>query len=75
MVLSDLPVFREITQSRAVYFDHHDTDSMVAAIDKVMTSSSVRALQIIYGYERVKEFNFKNLAIQLANIYKMHSRE
>ena len=75
MVLSDLPVFREITQSRAVYFDHHDTDSMAVAIDKVVTSSTERARQIIYGYERVKEFNFNNLAIQLANLYKMHSRE
>lgn len=70
MVLSDIAVFREITQGRGVYFPHNDTDAMASAIDKVLASSSERKLHIKYGYERVQEFNFKNLAGQLADLYK-----
>jgi glycosyltransferase involved in cell wall biosynthesis len=70
MVLSDIPVFREITQNQGVYFSHNDSDEIALAIDKVLTSTSERERQIKYGYERVQEFNFKSLAGQLANLYK-----
>ena len=33
MVLSDIPVFREITQDKGVYFPHDDVEAMAAAID------------------------------------------
>ena len=70
MVLSDIPVFREITQNQSAYFFHNDTDAMALAIDKVLASSSERERQIKYGFERVQEFNFKSLAGQLADVYK-----
>ena len=75
MVLSDIPVFCEITQSRGVYFSHDDTEAMALAIDKVLASNSERERQLKHGYERVQEFNFKNLAGQLANLYTTLSSE
>lgn len=70
MALSDIPVFREITENLCVYFPYHDTDAMSVAIEKVLTSSSECERQIKYGLERVQKFSFKNLAGQLANLYK-----
>lgn len=70
MVLSDIPVFREITESHGVYFSHNDTEAMASAIEKVLSSSSERERQIQYGYERVQAFNFKSLAGQLESLYR-----
>jgi len=70
MVLSDLPVFREITQNKGVYFPHDDVEAMAVAIETVLSSGSERARLIDYGKERVQAFNFQNLAGQLGNLYK-----
>jgi glycosyltransferase involved in cell wall biosynthesis len=70
MVLSDIPVFREITQNKGVYFPHDDVDAMAAAIDAVLSSSSQRTSLINYGKERVQAFSFKSLAGQLESVYR-----
>jgi len=70
MVLSDIPVFREITQDKGVYFPHDDAEAMAAAIETVLSSSSERARLIDYGKERVQAFSFQSLAGQLASLYK-----
>jgi glycosyltransferase involved in cell wall biosynthesis len=70
MVLSDIPVFREITQNKGVYFPHDDADAMAAAIDAVLSSSNQRASLINYGKERVQWFSFKRLAGQLESVYR-----
>lgn len=70
MALSDIPVFREITEGRSVYFPHNDTEAMAFAIEKVLSSSSERERQIQYGYERVQAFGFKSLAGQLESRYR-----
>jgi len=70
MVLSDIPVFREITLDKGVYFPHDDAEAMAAAIETVLSSSSERARLIDYGKERVQAFSFQSLAGQLASLYK-----
>jgi glycosyltransferase involved in cell wall biosynthesis len=70
MALSDIPVFREITQGRSVYFPHDDVEAMATAIEKVMSSSSERERLVEYGRERVQAFSFRNLATQLEAVYK-----
>jgi glycosyltransferase involved in cell wall biosynthesis len=69
MVLSDIPVFREITENLGIYFRYDDADNFAWAISKVLSSSSERTRQIEYGHERVKAFSFKSLAAQLQNLY------
>jgi glycosyltransferase involved in cell wall biosynthesis len=71
MVLSDIPVFREITENRGVYFPHDDVEAIASAMEKVLTSNNERERQIRYGYERVEAFNFKSLAEQLVSLYKI----
>jgi glycosyltransferase involved in cell wall biosynthesis len=75
MALSDIPVFREITENLSVYFPYRDSDAMAVAIEKVLASSSECERQNKYGLERVQKFSFKNLAGQLAYLYKTLPRE
>ena len=70
MVMSDIPVFREITQNSYVYFPHNDAEAMAFAIEKVLKSSIECERQIKYGYERVQAFNFESLADRLVNLYR-----
>ena len=70
MVLSDIPVFREITQNKGIYFPYDDVELMASAIEKGLSSSYERASLIDYGNKRVKDFSFKNLAQQVVSLYK-----
>jgi glycosyltransferase involved in cell wall biosynthesis len=69
MVLSDISVFREITQNQGIYFSPDDAEAMASAIETVLTSSSERARLIGYGKERVKAFSYQKLAGQLECLY------
>lgn len=71
MVLSDIPVFREITQDKSVYFPPHDVGSMASAIENVLSSSGERARLVEYGNERIQAFSFHNLAAQLERLYRL----
>lgn len=68
-VLSDIPVFREITQDMGIYFPHDDADAMAHAIETGLSASSERMRLVEYGKERVKEFSFQSLAEQLERLY------
>lgn len=70
MVLSDLPVFREITQDKGLYFPHHDVERMALAIERMLTSSGERARMIAYGDERIRSFSYQNLAAQVESLYR-----
>lgn len=73
MVLSDIPVFREITQDKGVYFPHDDVEAIAFSIENVLSSSSERARLIDYGKERVKSFGFRQLAGQLECLYNWNA--
>jgi len=70
MVLSDIPVFREITQGKGVYFHHSDTQAMALAIEVVMSSSHERERLVKYGSERIQDFSFQGLAKQMETLYR-----
>ena len=70
MVLSDIPVFREITENCGIYFKCDETEKIANAIESVIDSISEQERQIKYGLQRVQDFNFKSLAKQLAELYR-----
>jgi glycosyltransferase involved in cell wall biosynthesis len=70
MVLSDIPVFREITQNMGVYFPHDNVELMATAIEEVLSSSNDRKRLIDYGNKRVRDFSFNSLAAQVENLYR-----
>jgi glycosyltransferase involved in cell wall biosynthesis len=69
MVLSDIPVFKEITQNKYIYFSPYNIDSMSDAIELGLISSVARNKMIKYGYSRVQDFDFDILGKNLANKY------
>lgn len=70
VVLSDIPVFKEITQGQGVYFEHNDPESIATVIDEVLASDSERSRLIQYGRERVQDFSFRKVSMDLEGVYR-----
>lgn len=70
MVLSDIPVFKELTQDQGVYFEHNNPEAIATAIDEVLSSNSERDRLIQYGRERVMEFSFPKVSMALEDVYR-----
>ena len=70
MVISDIPVFKEITQGKGAYFSHDNSDSIAASIDEVLSSATEQSRLIDYGIDRVLVFSYKNISMNLAQLYK-----
>ena len=74
MILSDLPVFREITQDNALFFKGNDIDSICSAICKAMSDDKIFENFISNYSKRIHDFDFNNLALQLKSLYRsLHS--
>ena len=71
MVLSNLRVFREITQDRGIYFPCDDSGAMAHAIEEVLYSSDKRRRLVEYGNSRVQDFSFHSLAAQVESLYRL----
>jgi glycosyltransferase involved in cell wall biosynthesis len=69
MVLSDLPVFREITDGRAIYFAPEEVEAIANAVELGLNSSEDRERMVQYGVERVADFSFSRLAGGMADVY------
>jgi len=70
MVVSDLPVFREITENQFLYFDPNDTESIAEVIWKVYDSALEQKRMVDYGLIRVDMFNYNNIAQDLEKVYR-----
>lgn len=70
MALSDLTVFRELTQDRAAYFDPCAPASMAEAIAGLLSSPQLQDEQRGYGETRIADFTFPTLADRLAGIHR-----
>ena len=70
IVLSNIPVFREITQGQGAYFSYDDPDSIASVIDKVLSSASESDRLIQYGNERVQDFSFRKISMDIGRVYK-----
>jgi glycosyltransferase involved in cell wall biosynthesis len=69
MVISDIPVFKEITQGKGAYFSHDDADSIATAIDEVLTATTEQSRLVEYGSDRVLDFGFERISKSLEQIY------
>lgn len=70
IVLSDTPVFREITQDHGEYFSLHDPDAIANAIDAVLSTPEIQHRLVQYGKGRVMDFGFESIARDLAALYR-----
>lgn len=69
MVLSDLAVFREITENRMLYFSPQSPEEMAEKIEAVLVSNQYQSDMVKYGSQRVGYFNFQRLAGEISSIY------
>ena len=70
MVLSDLDVFREITQQQGVYFSPADSDGMADAMEQVLASPAQQERIIAYGKGRIGDFTYGSLARQMKVLHQ-----
>ena len=69
MVLSDIPVFQEITEGRSAYFSPSDPRDMARVIARVLSSNQEQARLIEYGRERVRAYEYSNIVAQYERLY------
>ncbi len=69
MVLSDIPVFREITRNKGVYFTYDDVPAMAKAVISVLDSAGERQRLIQLGRKQVEGYNFPAIAAELEALY------
>jgi glycosyltransferase involved in cell wall biosynthesis len=71
LVLSDTPVFRELTEDRGAYFPPDDSGAIAAAIAAILDSPRRQQELVTYGVERIRAFEFARLAGQVEQLYRL----
>lgn len=66
---SDIPVFREILLQGCSYFHPDSAESITQAIRSVLGSGTEQARLIAFGSQRVRDFEFGNLAAEMMRLY------
>ena len=69
IILSDLKVFKEITQNKGIYFNPHDPNDIAKCIKETLMDEDLLNDMKHYGLTRVKDFDFFNLALKLKKFY------
>jgi glycosyltransferase involved in cell wall biosynthesis len=70
VVCSNTSSIPEIVGNAGEYFDPVDTESMRAAIERVVSSSHHQQLLIARGRERLKCFSWNRCAVETLDVYK-----
>ena len=69
IILSDIPVFKEITENQLIYFPVGNSESLANEIINLINKSSDLTMMKDYGMQRVLDFNFNQLAKKQESIY------
>lgn len=70
IALSNTSCFPEIAQEGGMYFDPYNVDSMVDSLSILLNNDSCRDEQIARGYEVLKQYSWKKMAKETADIYR-----
>lgn len=69
-LLSDIAVFRELSEEQGIYFPHDDSTAMARAIAMLAGSGDEQRRLIDYGRRRVEDFSFEALSRELISLYR-----
>ena len=69
-VLSDIDVFKEITNNEGLYFDPENTDSITNKILYLINNDYEKKRLIKYAEKRINDFDFNQLTFNLKKLYK-----
>lgn len=70
LILSDIPVFAELTEGQGATFNPLDAGAIARAIAEVLASPARQQALISYGDRRVRDFGFDHLAGQVESAYR-----
>lgn len=70
VLLSDIDVFKEITENALSYFNPIKVQSIQDSIQLILSDVNLKDRNINYGQKRIQLFTFKKLASQLEGIYR-----
>ena len=70
LILSDISVFREITEDRGAYFAATDAAALASLIGTVAEDDALRDRLVAYGRARVRDFTFPALAAQVTKLHR-----
>lgn len=73
MALSNIPVFREITQNKYLYFNPYSSKSIADSIEQLIKIENYDEM-ISYGNNRLIDFDYTNLAESILNLYNTNKR-
>ncbi len=69
VLASDIPIFREIYKQAPLYFDPHQADSLISAVNHIK-QPEVRNSRIRQGLEVVGRYSWKRMAEKTAYYYR-----
>lgn len=70
MVLSDIPVYREIAGDSAVYFEINDENSLADMIAQLYDNQKVQSELMVKGRERILRFDKRDMVKKTLDVYK-----
>jgi glycosyltransferase involved in cell wall biosynthesis len=70
VVVSDIPVFREVTDGHAVFARPLDPADLGAALQRVTTSESLRSELRAAGLERASQLSWDRCALETVRVYR-----
>jgi glycosyltransferase involved in cell wall biosynthesis len=70
LVVSDLPVFVELTEGIGCYFPPSNAAAMTDAIGSVLDDPELERDLVAYGDTRMRAFGFDQLAAQVEDVYR-----
>ena len=72
LILSDLPVFKEIAKDHAVFFDPYDIESIADSIHRLLEDSTLLEKLKFDGSTRLKDFSFHQISKKLELLYSYY---
>ncbi len=70
MALSDIPVFREITEGHSIYFSPFDAKDIAKGIERALSSKEEQDRLVHHGLERSKTYDYSAIASRYEALYK-----
>jgi len=70
VMLSDIPVYREVGGDAALYFEPTDPDSIAAAIRRIATEPELVARLAADGYAQAARFSWEKVAKQTLSAFR-----
>jgi glycosyltransferase involved in cell wall biosynthesis len=69
VIASDIPVFREVAGSAALYFDPLSEDGLREQVEKTVNSQSLKDTLIAQGLEQLKKYTWNRTAQRTKEVY------